>query len=119
MVWIEWSRAQGRECDGLWPRQWGRCDPFQGEEALFDTESARVAADRRVGADDAMAGHDHRDRVASEGVAHRARRPRLADAPRNAGVGLQMTEGNASGRLQNGTQKVSHIREKIAFVWII
>ena len=53
-----------------------------------------VLADVAVGADDAVAGDDERDRVAGERLAHGAHGPRPADLARHPGVGPHLAEGD-------------------------
>src|SRR5215212_5213844 len=56
----------------------GEGDALDGEQTVLDSQPARVATNRGVGANHAVAGHNYRDRVSAEGIANRARRTRLA-----------------------------------------
>ena len=57
-----------------------------------------IAAGCAVGADDAMARHDQRDRVGGAGLRHRARRGRPADRLRHLLVGAHLAVGNRPER---------------------
>src|SRR3954454_3315703 len=75
---------------------------------LLDTKSPGIAADRGVGADDAVAGDDYRDGVSSQGITDRTRRPRFADLTRDTGVGVDATERDRGGSLENRALKGRH-----------
>src|SRR5438552_1577153 len=60
---------------------------LDAEELLLERDLvARVARGPPRGADHAMTGHDDRQRIPAQCLRHRAHRPRLADAPRDARV---------------------------------
>src|SRR5215210_5922874 len=86
----------------------GERDALDGKQAMFDPEATRVAANRGIGANHAVAGHDHRDWVSAEGVANRARRPRFADLARDARIGIDVAERHSCRRLEHRTLKGGH-----------
>src|SRR5215211_5064400 len=86
----------------------GEGDALDGEQAVLDSQTTRVATYRGVGADYAVAGHDHRDGVSTEGIANRARRPRLADLARDARVGLEVAERHRGRRFEHCALKGGH-----------
>ncbi len=83
-------------------------DALDGEEMVLDAKAACIAANRRVGADNTVTGHDYRDWVSAESVANRARRPGLADLARDARVGVDVAERHRCRRLEHRALKGGH-----------
>ena len=64
----------------------GPADAFVHQQPTLPLQSAAIAGERRIGADDAVTGHDDRDRVGAIGQAHRAHRLGLPDAGRQRAI---------------------------------
>src|SRR5919107_1151513 len=86
----------------------GERHALNGKQAMFDAETTRVATNRGVGANHAVAGHDHWDWVSAEGVANRACRPGFADLARDTRVGINVAEGHSCRGLEDRTLKGGH-----------
>jgi len=56
------------------------------QQPALALDSAPESSERAVRADHSVTGHDDRDRIAVVGAADRARRSRLADGAREAGL---------------------------------
>src|SRR5699024_1968371 len=85
---------------------------FQREESLLAPQPAAVARKRAVRADDAMAGHDDRDRIGPVGRADGTHGPGLADLARDGPVRLCLAPGNGFQRLPDAALKVGPRRRK-------
>jgi hypothetical protein len=82
-----------------------------GEQEALDVEAAGVAGQPPVGADHAVARHDHRDRVRAERTARRPHRLDVAGGHRDLAVGLQPAVRDAGRMLQHlAAERASHHR---------
>src|SRR4051812_4625942 len=81
---------------------------LDGKQAMLCAESTRVAANRGVRANYAVAGHDHWDWVSAEGITNRARRPGFTDLARDTRVGIDVAERHRCCRLEDRTLKGGH-----------
>src|SRR5256885_6485112 len=60
---------------------------FERQQRALDQQPAAEAGERAVGADDAVAGNDDRQRVRAVREAHGARSTGVAEAPRQLAIG--------------------------------
>src|SRR4051794_32736866 len=72
---------------------------------------ATVAAKGAVGRDDAVAGHDERQRVPADRPADRPRRPWRADAAGDLAVGRRLAEAELADREEDALVPLGAIRE--------
>src|SRR5215211_8098025 len=86
----------------------GERHALDGKQAMFNPEATGVATNRGIGANYAVARHDHRDWVSAEGIANRARRPGFADLARDARVGIDVAERHRCRCLEHRTLEGTH-----------
>src|ERR1700687_5732568 len=88
-----------RRLTGGGARQEHGLTALQVEELLFQRESAAVTAERAVGGNHAMAGHDDGDGIVVVGRTDGAEGLRPADGARLVGVGAGLAVGNLQKRV--------------------
>src|SRR2546425_2719532 len=84
---------------------------LEPEELGLHLAAERIVTPRAVTADDAVAGHDHRHGIGAECVADGARGPRVAHAPREGRVRVDLAERNTAGFGEHAGLEVGHAPE--------
>src|SRR5690348_9813096 len=69
-------------------------DPFTREQSAFPIQSSAKTADFSMRRQNAMAGHEHRDRVRPARAADGADRPGFANSPGDFAVAFRLAEGD-------------------------